>query len=285
MRLYLLSLIFLAVGASCGKKESGGNQLQVVARAGSDELDIDEFNAIYLPGNLKDSAYNTNKAIEKWATEALFYQEALDKLADDEVQIGKQVEDYRRSLVNHIYQTRVVEANLDTVISPEEIEEYYNTHRDNFILRDNIVKVNYLKVNLKSPALPKIRKLLNSTQEKDRQQLDALCSQNAENYFLNDSTWLFIDDIRKEIPSLKDHEEYSFSKGRIMEFSDEDYFYYLKVKDVMVKNSFSPLNFEVQNIRKFILNNRKTQLVSQYKQLLLEKAKASKSYSIMIPAR
>ena len=46
------------------------------------------------------------------------------------------------------------------------------------------------------------------------------------------------------------------------------------------KNSFSPLNFEVANIRKFILNNRKTQLINQYKLLLLEKARASKDYVI-----
>jgi hypothetical protein len=47
-----------------------------------------------------------------------------------------------------------------------------------------------------------------------------------------------------------------------------------------VKNAYSPINFEKQNIRKFILNNRKTQLINQYKQELLEKAKAEKTFTV-----
>ena len=46
----------------------------------------------------------------------------------------------------------------------------------------------------------------------------------------------------------------------------------------MVKNGLSPINFESKNIRKFIINNRKTQLISQYKQILLEKAKTNKTF-------
>ncbi len=98
---------------------------------------------------------------------------------------------------------------------------------------------------------------------------------------MNDSTWLFLDDIKKEIPALREQSDYSVSAGRVVEIEDEQYYYHLKVKDVKVKNAYSPINFEKQNIRKFILNNRKTQLINQYKQELLEKAKAEKTFTIL----
>src|SRR5690606_22577248 len=111
-------------------------------------------------GIIKDKKFYAKKAIENWAIEALFYQEALSKLHKDEMDIEQQVEDYRKSLVNYIYQTKIIEANLDTVISRNEIEEYYNTHRDNFILKENILKVNYIKVPVLAPAVEKIKRLV-----------------------------------------------------------------------------------------------------------------------------
>lgn len=257
------------------------NNVKIVAQAGSEKLDINTFEEDYISsGIIKDSLFYAKKTIERWATEALFYQEALEKLNEDEVGIDKQVEAYKRSLVNYIYQTKLIEANLDTSITSEEVEFYYKEHRDNFILKENILKVNYFKIPVKSPALPKIKRLIWSVNLKDKEQLKLLCVQNAENFFMNDSTWLFLDDVKKEIPSLKEQPDFNLSTGRVVEFSDDTYYYYLKVKDVKVKNGLSPINFEFLNIKKFIINNRKTVLINQYKQSLLEKAKSSKTFTI-----
>ncbi len=271
-------LLFIACTPSV--KNDADKEAKIVATAGDDKLDINEFTDDFVStGIIKDSVYNAKKSIEKWATESLFYQEALTKLNEDEVNIEQQVEAYRKSLVNYIYQTKLIEANLDTTITKEEIEAYYDEHRDNFILKENIVKVNYLKVPLRSPALAKIKRFIWSTNPKDKIQLKVLCEQNAENFFMNDSTWLFLEDIKKEIPALKEQPDFNLSNGRVVEFTDDlYYYYYLKVKDVKVKNGLSPINFEYQNIRKFILNNRKTQLITEYKRTLLEKAKGNKSF-------
>jgi hypothetical protein len=283
MRLIIAVMpVLMILFGSCQRSQSdGGTQREFVAKAGDDVLDRQEFGERFVStGLIRDSAYNARKSIEAWATEALFYQEALSKLTKEELFIEKQVEDYRRSLVNYVYQGKMIEANLDTAVSSEEIQNYYDDHRENFILRDNILKVNYLKVPVLAPGLPKIKKLIWAATPKDKEQLEQLCSQNAENFFMNDSTWLFLDDIKKELPALKDQPEYVLHPGKVIEFEDDQYYYYLKVKDVKTKNAYSPINFERQNIRKFILNNRKTQLISQYKQTLLEKAKANKSFVI-----
>lgn len=278
------SFAVLAMGCGSGKDVADPNA-PVVARAGKDMLDVDNYKSIFVgTGNAKDSTENAKKTIDSWATEALFYQEALEKLDKEELQVEKEVEAYRRELVNHIYSTRIIEANLDTVITPEEIEAYYNSHSDNFILKENIVKVNYIKVPVRAQGLEKIKRLLLMGSMADQSQLKALCAQNAENYFLNDSTWLYVEEIKKEIPGLREEPDFNLVTGRVMQFSDDLYYYYLKIKDVKVKNGLSPLNFERQNIKKFILNNRKAQLILQYKQLLLEKAKSNKAFETFTPA-
>lgn len=280
LSLYIyLPLISLII--SCNSKPSPDVNVELAAKAGEQELSKGELQDDFIaPANSKDSAYIIKRTIESWAVEALFYQEALTKLTEDEIQVQRQVDEYKKTLINHIYQTRIVEANLDTAISKEEIQQYYERHRENFILKDNIVKVNYYKIPAKVKVLDKMKRLFYAVSPKDKEQLQTLCTQYAENFFTNDSTWLYLDDIKKEIPKLKDQEDYNIGKGRVFEFTDELYYYFLKIKDVKVKNGLSPINFEKQNIKNFIINSRKTQLIQQYKQQLLQKAKDEKTFVV-----
>lgn len=276
----ILYTYFLAVFiVSCNSGGTHEEAVKAVAIAGNEKLDLEDFKKSFISGGtIKDSTYLAKQVIERWATESLFYQEAVEKLNQEELNIDKQVEDYKKSLVNYVYQTKLVEANLDTLVTREEVENYYDEHRNNFILRENIVKVNYLKIPVKAKDLDKIKRLLYAMNPKDQILLKTLCIQNAENFFMNDSTWLLLDDVKKEIPKLRDEPDFNLSTGRVVEFSDDEYYYYLKVKDMKVKNGLSPINFERRNIRNFIVNTRKIQLIREYKQLLLEKAVANKSF-------
>ncbi len=271
----LIQLIFLSC-TDAGKDQKP----KPAAIAGTEELSTDVLKESFInTGNPKDSVGVNKKIIEAWAIESLFYQEALTKLTEDEIQIEEQVQTYKKSLVNYIYQTKIIEANLDTNVKRPEIEQYYNENKDNFILKDNIVKVDYFKIPLKAQALSKMKSLIYYSNPKDKDQLKNLCIQYADNFFINDSTWLYLDDIKKEIPNLKDQADFYIYQGRVVELNDADFYYYLKIKEIKVKNGLSPINFERQNIKNFIINRRKTQLIQQYKQQLLEKAKAEKKFT------
>ncbi|MBA3682980.1 MAG: hypothetical protein H0W73_17720 [Bacteroidetes bacterium] len=279
--IYIFICLFIV---SCNKgSEKEEIVSKPVAKAGNEVLSLNDYKENYIAvESIKDSAILAKKSIENWAIESLFYQEGMSKLNEDEIDVDKQVEDYKRSLVNYIYQTKLIEANLDTNITRREIEQYYSDHEDNFILKENIVKVHYFKIPIKASGLEKIKRLLRSYvyQPKDVEPLKTLASQNAENFFMNDSTWLYLDDIKKEMPKLRDQPDFNLTQGRVIEFSDDLYYYYLRIKEVKVKNGLSPLNFERQNIKNFIINKKKTELINQYKFQLLEKAKSEKKFEV-----
>ncbi len=279
--IYIL-ICFILVSCNSGKSDAEPAS-KTIAKAGNESLSLDEYKENYISiESVNDSTILAKRSIESWAIESLFYQEAMTKLNADEIDIDKQVEAYKKSLVNYIYQTKLIEANLDTNITLPEIEQYYSEHEDNFILKENIVKVNYFKIPVKASGLEKIKRLLRSYAyvPKDIEQLKNLCMQNAENFFMNDSTWLFLEDVKKEIPKLRDQPDFNLSQGRVVEFTDDLYYYYLKIKEVKVKNGLSPLNFEKQNIKNFIINKKKTELINQYKLQLLEKAKAENQFEL-----
>ena len=133
---YFIILVCFLYACNSGKLDADDISSKLIAKAGNENLNFYDFKTDFISnGNKKDSALSAIKTIENWATEALFYQEAISKLNSDEIEIDKQVQSYKKSLVNHIYQTKLIEANLDTIISIKEIQNYYNAHRDNFILK------------------------------------------------------------------------------------------------------------------------------------------------------
>jgi len=276
-------LLFLILGAlcSCNTPQDEASTEKKIASVGTEELTDKEFKKQLIYSSSKaDSAAFAKKTIENWVVETLLFQEALTKLEPDEIDVEAQVNEYKKQLINYIYETKLIENNLDTLVAQDEIEDYYNEHIDNFILKDNIVKVNYFKIPIQSKEIGKIKKLLISVQPKDKEQLEVLCLQHAESYFINDSVWLLLDDIKREIPKLKDQLEYNAMKGRVIEMGDTEAYYYLKIKDVKIKNSVSPLAFEKANIKTFIINSRKLKLIQAYKQQLLEKASTEKTFKI-----
>ncbi|MBL7917961.1 MAG: hypothetical protein JNM96_06160 [Bacteroidia bacterium] len=281
---YLISILILifVFFISCSEAEKEQElQVKKVAAAGNEVLTEPDFRENLIATNSKeDSVAFANKSIEKWALEALLYQEALTKLEPDEMDVEKQVQNYKKQLINYIYETKLIENNLDTVVDMEEIEAYYNEHLENFILKDNIIKVNYFKIPVQSKEINKIKKLIQSVVPKDREQLEALCLQHAESFFINDSIWLLMDEIKREIPQMRDQLDYGSYKGRIIEFNDSEAYYYLKIKDVKIKNSASPLAFEKENIKTYIINSRKVKLIENYKRQLLENAKKNNTFKI-----
>lgn len=283
MTRFITYVFLLGLGlTSCNKTASEQeSQEKIIASLGTDNLTESEYKESLIHADTKsDSIAFAKKLIDDWVLETLLYQEALTKLEPEEIDVEKQVNDYKKQLINYIYETKLIENNLDTVVSYEEIQDYYNDNIDNFVLKDNIVKVNYFKVPIQSKEIAKLKKLVYSNTDKDKQQLEELCMQNAESYFLNDSLWLLLDGIKRDIPAMKGPLEYNVVRGRIIEFADEQAYYYLKIKDVKIKNSASPLSFEKANIKTFIVNSRKIKLIQAYKQQLLEKAKANKTFKV-----
>ncbi len=277
--LILINIFFLLL--ACDPKSKKGES-PALAMAGEKELTAEEFKQFnFLNEVQKDSQQIVQRIIERWAQDELFYQEATKKLAPEDLNVDAEVDKYRKELINYKYEVKLIENNLDTSISKEEIAEYYANNEENFILKDNIVKVNYLKIPVISKALDKIKKCIYSFNPKDKEQLKTLCLQYADNYFLNDSTWLLMDDVKKEIPQLKDLPEYNFYAGRTFEYRDTLNYYYLKIKEVKIKNALSPINFETNNIKNILLNQRKMKLIKQYKQQIFDKAKAENLFKIL----
>ena len=271
-------LITIACTKSSDNTEEQG---KVIAKINTSTLYINDVAKISQTGLSKsDSAIFIQNYINNWANNEVFYQQALSYLTEEELNITKEIDEYKKTLLSYKFQTKLINDKLDTNISISQIEDYYNANSQNFLLKNNIVKVLYVKTPFNIPNLEKLKKLCYSTSPKDAEQLNSMCIQYANNYYMNDNTWLMFEDLKKEIPQLKEVPEYTIQNGKIFEFTDATSFYFLKIIEVKSKNTLSPLNFEKNNIKNMLINQRKQQLITSIKKDFFEKAKTNKELKI-----
>lgn len=278
LTLGLIVLTVFSCDKSAKKQENSG---KAIAKVNSDYLYDDDLKGLIPKGLSKsDSAAFVQTYINKWAYNELFYQQAVNYLSDEESDITKELERYKKELISYKFQVKLIDEKLDTNVTQSQIEDYYNANPQNFVLKNNIVKVLYVKTPLNIPSLDKLKKLCYSNNPKDAEQLNSMCIQYANNYFMNDNTWLMFEDLKKEINQLKEVPEYSIQDGKTFEFTDERSFYFLKIIEVKSKNTLSPLNFEKNNIKNMLINQRKQKLINTIKKDFFDKAKTNKELEI-----
>lgn len=272
-----MPLIFLLAGLiSCNiSKKTNDPAKKRVARAFDVYLYQSDVEGIVPKGTKPaDSLKILNEYLTRWMQQQVIVHQALNNLDARQIDFSRQMEDYKNSLIIYAYEKELISEKLDTTIAGHDIEDYYNQNKNDFELKNDIVKIIYVKVPKKAPKQDKLKGWINSADIKDKEKLAAFCNQNASNYFLDDNVWLMFDDVLKEIPIQTYNQDIFLqnNNNRIVQIADTDYVYYLNIKGYMVKNSISPLSFEKENIKKILLNKRKMNLVEKMKLNSFEQA-------------
>jgi hypothetical protein len=235
-----------------------------LARVYDDYLYESDLKGVVVPGTLpKDSLVITRSFIESWVRQRLIIEQAEKSLSGSQMDFTRQLENYKNSLTIYAYENALVRQNLDTLITEEETQDYYDANQQNFLLKDNIVQVQYVKLPLKSSISKQIKKLLNSDDQDDKNTLADLCEKNAADYFLDSENWLSFNDLLNQIPIKTYNQEEFLKNHREFEYQDSVFVYLVRFRDFKIKESVSPLSFEKQRIRDIILNKRKIGLITR----------------------
>ena len=254
------------------KKDKQGEG--AIAKAFGYYLYPDDLSGV-IPKNAskQDSITITKSFIENWILKHAVLNKAEKNLTDQQKDVERQLAEYKSSLLTYAYETELIRQQLDTTVSDPEIESYYSNNRKNFELKDNIIKVIYIRLGKNSPKIDKVRDWFRREDSRSRQLLSEYCHQYAVNYFLDDNTWLLFDDLLKEIPIKTYDKEQFLQNNRLLELEENNSIYMVNIKGFMIKNSTSPLSFEKNNIRTLIVNQRKLKLIEQMERNAYEEAR------------
>jgi len=254
---------------------------QPVARAHDQYLYISDLEGLIPPEISKsDSSNLIQRYIKSWINKQLVIYEASDKMVLDEVDIERKVLDYRYALLIHEYQKLFINEKLDLTVSDEEIIKYYQDHKDNFELRQNIIKCRYVKLPLEAPKMSIFRRLFQSNDDKQLEELRSYCYQYATKFHL-DTTWVNFDEVLENTPMVTINNKVQFLRNnRYYETRDDVYIYFLKIFEFKISDEISPLEWVSDDIIKIIINKRKVKLAKELEEGIYDRAEKNDDFEI-----
>lgn len=269
-----------------GQEEEETEEVEVpVAKVGNSILYQKDLAGIVTREiNPTDSANLVNRYINSWIKKQLLISEAAEKINFDQASIERKVLDYRYALMVHEYKKYYVDNNLDTAVTNQEIQDYYLNNKDNFELKQNIIRGYFITVTKDAPKIDQLKKLINSDDPDDFKELKSYCFRFAETYFLEDSVWINFDEAIRNTPFVGVTNKVDFLKSnKFVEDSNEENLYFLRIKEYKISDQISPLEFVKNDIKQIILNKRKVALANQLEEEVFENAKSSNKYEIYKP--
>ena len=246
--------------------------LSVSCKNESKELKLARFNDIFLYQselineipitlNEKDSAIFADNYIHKWLVDQMIMEKSEEMIPLKFNNVEKKIYKYKRSLITYEFEQFYINKRLDTSINSLEINDYYTSHLDDFVLNDYVVKCMYMKVPKKSKILKEVKKNYHIKNEKMVDQMMKIGQKENVKFYYNPEEWIFFDDLLKELPILENYSKVEFIKKKkktIIEHND--YIYFVNIFDYIIKNGTSPLSFETNKIKSIILNQRSRDL-------------------------
>ena len=208
---------------------------------------------------------------EKWVKEQLLLQKAKLNLPLSQQEVRSQVISYENALIIHAYQKELVNQKLDTLVSEKEINQYFEDNKTNFILDQDIVAVNFIKLNKEVPYLWKMRSLFTRTDEESIVNLEDYCYQFAQSYFLKDN-WQYLNDVLLSLPKDFSFQNQAIFEGKSIELTDDNFHYFLYIKKYRSKGNVSPVSMVQNQISSILINRRKIEFLNSVESDLYQSA-------------
>ena len=263
--IFLISLFL--VTCTVFEEETAIEEEIPLAEAHNQKLYLSELDGM-IPGDAStaDSISFITLYVERWIRKSLLMHEAEKNIPKD-LNIDKLVRDYRSSLIRYNYEQQLVRQQMDSVITKQELNEFYEKNREQYQLETPIIRCSFIKISQSAPDLKILKNLWQSDSIADRDTLLAYCNIHAEEFLLTDSIWYKVEDIATRLPKGAVNNE-NISKRKEISLDDDDYLYLFKAFEIINRKEIAPLAFIEDQASKVILHRRKIKLLEEHNEEL-----------------
>ncbi|MCB0739299.1 MAG: hypothetical protein KDC92_17460, partial [Bacteroidetes bacterium] len=244
-----------------------------VARVGNAVLYETDLIGIFKPGIKPDDSINIRTIfIDNWVKEEVLFQQAEASLSDSLKNKEQELKDYYRSLIRHAYEQELVNRQLDTTVTVQDIEAYYKKYQGNFELKRTVCRARYILLNADAPKVEKVKEWFAELNADFLDSLDGYCLTYSINYQIDQHKWKYKNDVRADIKM----DEETFSSWSAL---NNTYFMADSLKIVLyqpleVRNQgeLAPLSLEAPRIRSLIQHKKKIAFLESLEKKILDDA-------------
>lgn len=228
----------------------------------------------FIPENAskEDSLLVVNDYVKRWVKEAVVLHEA-EKHIPEGVNIDALVANYRSSLIRNYYEQSLLDEIPDsTLVTGEQVREFYESNKAQYVLEQPIVRAYVVKL-ARSVDKPEGFNRWWENCNRDSasyKKLRAFCNAFAEVDLLEDEAWYSVKDLEPILPADAITESNIRTKKDFTQ-RDDDYEYFYKSFDIINKRGIAPLSYIEDQARRFMLQQRKQEFLREKREEAYDK--------------
>ena len=277
--LYVLLLLLLFISCNFFKKEEDKTP---IAKVNESYLYLEDINDIIVEGTSKeDSTLRVTNFINRWATQQLLMDGALINLSQEKQEsFDRLVTQYKNDLYTKAYLEALVRRSIDTNVTIEEAESFYNKNVEAFKLNEDLIKFRYINIDENRQDFDQITEKFKRYNLEDKKELDSISIQ-FKSYSLNDSIWIKLSQVYSKIPAVNlQNQNQLLKKSNFIQLKDSLGVYLMQINDVLLRNDTAPLEYVKPTIDQIVINQRKLELIRQLEKDITKDAIKNKQFEI-----
>jgi len=244
---------------------AGGNEGSPIVKVGDKILYSSVTDQLVTDGiSPEDSTSIVSGYIENWVRDNLIIQEA-EKTIPSDLNLNKLVNEYRSSLLMYHYENQLLKSSLDTIVTQQQKEDFYDNYGSQFVLSHKIVQAVVIKSKESGPGF------INWSKSQSNKERDVLL-QNARSkkyvVKLSGESWIPLDDLDMYITGIDLNK---CKSGYSQSFTGKNGNFFIKIFGLYNENEIPPLDYIEEKIEQVMLNKRKTELLKTVRENLYKK--------------
>jgi hypothetical protein len=279
---YCLQLLLLTILVSSCDYFRVPKEPKAIARVGKSFLyESDIVDLVPSGTSKKDSISIVKSFIDSWATQKLLFDASERNISKAKtVEFDELIRQYKVDLYTKNYIEDLVIRQLDTLVTDEQIQTYYDQNKQFFNNASELVKMRYINLVKENPKFVNIKSKFSYFTKKDRKELEQQAI-NFKSYAFNDSIWVDINQVYEKLPFVNlENKDRFISSGINFQYPDSTTIWLVKVNKVLPKDSPTPLEFLRPTIKQIIVNSRKLELVNTIEKEITNDAINDNKYEI-----
>jgi hypothetical protein len=278
----LIGITFLLLMAGCDYFQKSSKEVVVAECYGKYLYESDLIGIVPEGTTIMDSIQRVSTFIDSWVRRQVLIHQAENNLNMEELDLKKQMDEYRNSLVIYAYESQLINQKLDTIVTEDEIAEYYEQNKEDFQLRNTMVRVAYVILDEDCKQKADFKKLLNDPDTLMLQNIDIQANYYAVKSFVDVDQWIRLDELTNIVPIQIFNAESFLKKNKFVSFDVNNYTYMVRFVDYLLEESTSPMEMVRDNIKSVILAHRKQALLEKMKTSLYNKAKREHAFEVYV---
>ena len=260
-----LTLLFF----SCNKSAD-----VVVAEVYNEKLYLSEIGELLPDGlNEEDSVQMAANMIDEWVSRQIVLYEAEKVLSAKEKNFDDDIIEFRKSLLINAYYKHITADSAQFAVTNEELRSFISKYEPSDAVEREIIKLNYVKLSKNSKLIKTVRSIMfdDGKRMAGKETIEKLCGDSIE-YFIEDDTWLYLDDLTQELPIDKLDKSSFLSKNKYLETSDNQYTYIIVFLDYKTRRTTIETAEEIEAARKMLMQEKKADYIQKNMELLYKQA-------------